>query len=335
MLKYLASAAKAVPAGKTGPLVVVGNESADMDSLCSAVAGAYLYKCAFNRPTVPLFNIPRKDFALRKDIQWLFESVGITSDTMLFKDEVTLSSETPLFLVDHNFPTVQGTVEAIIDHHDLEGAQPDHADPYLREKSGSCVSLIVDYFRERVPESVFDDEAFVHLAMAPILMDTQELTQKTESVDKRSAEFLRSKAPQLDTSALFTKVREMKKSIEGLTALDVLNKDYKQWGKLGISSLPITFEKLLVQLPDLPKAMVEWKAERNLDVCVAMTNGKVKGAWTRQLAIVKPDFDVAKSLPDLQLVFKQEIDGVLFFTQENLAASRKQVAPAFRTFLNI
>lgn len=335
MLKYLASTAKVVPAGRKGALVVIGNESGDMDSLCSAVAGAYLYHCAFNRSTVPLFNIPRSDFRLRSDIQWLFESIGIDVGKILFKEDVNFTSDTPLFLVDHNFPIVKGTVEAVIDHHDIEGTQSENADPYIREKSGSCMSLIINYFRRHVPEAVFQDEALIKLALAPILLDTQNLTQKVEPVDTEVASFLQEKAPQFDSGKLFTKAREMKKSTNGFTGLELLKKDYKQWGPLGISSLPITFEKLLSEFPDLPAAMCQWKAERNLDICVAMTNGKVKGTWTRQLAIVKPEFDVVESFPDLEFELKQEIDGVLFFTQNNLSASRKQVAPAFRHFLNI
>lgn len=335
MLKYLAATAKVAPAGRKGPLVVIGNESGDMDSICSAVVGAYLYNCAFNRTTVPLFNIPRSDFRLRSDIQWLFDSVGIDTNGILFKEDVNFTSDTPLFLVDHNFPIVKGSVEAVVDHHDIEGSQSENADPYIREKSGSCMSLIIDYFCRHVPETVFTDEVLVKLALAPILLDTQNLTQKVEPVDTAIASFLQKKAPKLESGELFTTARQMKKSTKGFTALELLKKDYKQWGALGISSLPVTFEKLLTEFPDLPAAMKQWKAERNLDVCVAMTNGKVKGTWKRQLAIVKPPFDVVESFPSLEFVFKQEIDGVLFFNQKNLSASRKQVAPAFREFLKI
>lgn len=311
---------------------VLGNESADMDSCCSALVAAYLWDC-YAQPkggTLPLINIPRHDLRLRKDICWLFQSTGIEESQLLFRDDVALTPTSKLFLVDHNSPTNPGKVVAVLDHHASEGAQTNPApDPFVLSDCGSCMSLVVSWFRGHLPSDFHWDQPLVTLGLAPLLIDTAALTNaKTRPLDQEVARFLRSLGPIVDD---FNVLKKQKDSVEGFSSVELLRKDYKQWGRLGISSLPKRFVKIMDAFPDLTSAMHQFRREKDIDLLLVAASGKTNGVYGRELAILG-DFDVSM-VPTLKLHASYESNDVIFYDQINSEASRKQIAPEFRRVL--
>lgn len=303
-----------------------------MDSCCSAIVASYLWDC-YAQPeggTLPFIDIPRRDLRLRKDISWLFQQTGIDESQLLFRDDVSLNPTSKLFLVDHNAPTNAGQISAVIDHHAAEGPKSDPTpDPFVLSDSGSCISLVISWFRNRLPENFQWDPTLVALGLAPILIDTSALTNsKTRPVDVDIAEFLRSLNPTVDN---FKVLKSEKDSVEGFSSIDLLKKDYKQWGSLGISSLPKRFAKILGSFPDLTDAMQQFRKEQGIKILLVAASGKVKQEYGRELAILG-DFDVS-NVPMLKLQFLHETNGVKFYDQLNSDASRKQIAPEFRRVL--
>ncbi|KAH6634980.1 hypothetical protein B0J18DRAFT_471981 [Chaetomium sp. MPI-SDFR-AT-0129] len=183
-LQAARNALHAPPSQRPKPLTfVVGNESADLDSLCSAVLFAY-----FRTHTpphtlhIPLSHPPRADLALRPELTAALEPAGLRPDDLLTltdlpswrnhsegkqgveNSDLSLRSEdTQWLLIDHN--TLAGQlasrfadrVVGCIDHHDDEGVVPALRDlppgnPRVIAKCGSCMSLVVDQYR-----SLWDD----------------------------------------------------------------------------------------------------------------------------------------------------------------------------------
>ncbi|KAL2267161.1 hypothetical protein VTJ83DRAFT_4438 [Remersonia thermophila] len=182
---FLAKAKNALasPASqRPSPLTfVIGNESADLDSLCSAVLLAYLRTHTPPHHTlhIPVSNLPRPDLALRPELGAVLGPAGLRPD-----DLITLSDlpprgalrprDTRWLLVDHNAPTgelaeryfsgaaaapgqakgkekEEGAIVGCIDHHDDEGVVPRHlpaGQPRVIERCGSCASLVVEHCRE-------------------------------------------------------------------------------------------------------------------------------------------------------------------------------------------
>jgi len=339
MLKYL----KTVPQLRsTAELIVCGNQSADMDSCCTALMTAYLSTTVDGRPSVPLIQIPRDDLRLRKDIVYVLHSLGIDESWLLFLDDMSLTESSKLFLVDHNAPTVPGEPVAVIDHHAIEDPNVDlsKCSPHRLVKSGSCMSAVVDFYAKNssTGDLFRSDPVMAPLALSPIVQDTGNLTQKVEDTDVEAVKLLRDWNPSLSLFSPFTQFSEMKaekKNLEGLSARDLLRKDYKQWGTIGISSLPKLFNKLAKKNYNIADALEAYAQESHLDVMIGLANGKrgPQEIYTRQLAIWGPNkFDVAAACPDLEL----QLEGVQptlggrqvrFYNQRNTAASRKQVAP--------
>lgn len=151
--------------------LVIGNESADLDSLSSSLIYAYIRSCfpprdAFTPLYIPVTNLPAADLKLRPEFLTVCRHANIELKHLITLDDFpSLASlknklkpeNTKCILVDHN--KLQGTlgevygfrVGGVIDHHDEEHAVPPldtNSEPRVIEKCGSCTSLVVRYCRD-------------------------------------------------------------------------------------------------------------------------------------------------------------------------------------------
>ncbi|KAI9359963.1 hypothetical protein DFJ73DRAFT_656261 [Zopfochytrium polystomum] len=167
-LAKAAASSGVLPAPYKHATFVMGNQSADLDSIVSAISYAFL--CHSRAPTppptlhIPVINIPRRDFALRPDCLHLLShafppSPSPVLPSLVFADDLDLlldaaekdtrSSKTPsVALTDHNrltharLTTLGARVVAVLDHHADEGAHRGTAAPRVVEAVGSATSLV-------------------------------------------------------------------------------------------------------------------------------------------------------------------------------------------------
>ncbi|KAI1302984.1 exopolyphosphatase-like protein [Xylaria venustula] len=161
---------------RTAPLTfVVGNESADLDSLCSALLLAYFHTYAPPRKSIskedahpslhiPICHLERADLSLRPEFAAVLRDAGVASEDVFTLEDVLPSQDnakdkgnnrvlrpedTRWLLVDHNAmtgrlaATFASRVVGCVDHHADENVVPRDAEPRLIEKSGSCASLVL------------------------------------------------------------------------------------------------------------------------------------------------------------------------------------------------
>ncbi|KAI1334864.1 hypothetical protein F5Y15DRAFT_265581 [Xylariaceae sp. FL0016] len=272
---FLATARSAVaapPSKRTTPLTfVVGNESADLDSLCSALLLAYLrthsppYKLH-----VPLCHIPRADLELRPEFTAVLRDAAAAPEDVITLDDVPLfpdadsvqgqdqalrAEDTAWLLVDHNKLTgrlgaVYGErVVGCVDHHADEDAVPRDARPRVITTSGSCASLVVGEGRDawaalrRSDGDGDGDDAGVDarlapLALGPILMDTTNLGDKNKTTghDEAAVTFLEEMVgdKRYERKAFFDRLTALKSDLSGMSIEGVLRKDYKEWRENGV-----------------------------------------------------------------------------------------------------
>jgi len=151
-------------------ILVIGNESADLDSITSSILYAYIrsmYPKANQSRTIhiPVINIPKADIALRPELLKLLPYANLRLEHLITLDDLPalsniderlLPEQTEWILVDHN--VLQGRlgelysnrVVGTIDHHTDEGKVPKGTgnEPRIIHTSGSCTSLVVNYMRE-------------------------------------------------------------------------------------------------------------------------------------------------------------------------------------------
>ncbi|KAL7934275.1 hypothetical protein V8C35DRAFT_302177 [Trichoderma chlorosporum] len=368
------SALAAPSAQRSGPLtLVIGNESADLDSLCSAVVLAYIRSNTSPHTLhIPLSNIPRSDLVLRTEMTAVLQRAGLAPTDILTLSELPdlKPEDTEWFLVDHNALTgdlrkYQSRVIGCIDHHVDENVTSLDIKPRIVEPCGSCMSLIIEESRAvwdafpplETEDVAVEDDKLAKLAMAPILIDTMDLQEehKVKEKDILAVKYLHTKLHphHFHQTKFFEEITEVKEDISQLSFYDIFRKDYKEWEeaglKLGISCVVQDFD-YLVDKAEKPSVFVDelasWAKERKLDVASVMTTTSPGGDFQRHLlvwgitdrgVVAASNFaNVGKSLR-----LEQWKDGLLdgddgkrkAWRQRDLSASRKQVAPLLRDAL--
>lgn len=232
---------------------VTGNQSADMDSVVSAISYAYFYhlKNPSEAPFLPLVNINRDELRLRRDIVLLLKAHSLNEKSLFFLDDVEQltkgnASTLEVVLVDHC--NLQGTlltklyeekrlkVVGIIDHHADEEVFKD-ASPRIIQGNGSCSALVYNYWKAQLGEV---EEELVQLLLGPLLIDTSNMTQKVEEGDVIAfADYekvlnagvvnLNVEGEKSSIDDFYKTLKTAKKDLTLFSFFDILRKDYKQF----------------------------------------------------------------------------------------------------------
>jgi exopolyphosphatase len=279
---------------------------------------------------VPLSNLPRTDLDLRPELRPVLSRANITVGDLVTLSDLPLSSQrvsalepakTRWILVDHN--ALQGElgrvysaqIVGVIDHHDEENQVPKDCgdEPRVITKSGSCTSLVVEYCKEAwddlskssTGEVAAWDRELAHLALAPILIDTNNLkdTSKVTPTDVKAVRYLESRiatsSAKYNRDEYFNEISTAKADIGQLSTPDILRKDYKQWTELGSASLgissvvkPVSF--LIKKAEGKESALLDsirtFAADRKLSLYALMTTSSSEsGGLARELLVLSSD----------------------------------------------
>lgn len=269
---------------------VMGNESADLDSIVSAIAYAHLLdfenRSHPHQLYLPLLNLHREEFFLRKDSLYLFQLLNVSSEDLLFLDDVPLhtllsTDKLRMTLVDHNILNprqefLSVAIERIIDHHKDEGTL------YPLLPSENKLIAVVGSTSTLIAEKLFANKSFLidsQLALfllAPILVDTSNLQspEKTTLRDLLAAETLCSLAVEILPADFYNKLFAAKHDVTGLTPEMLLRKDFKEYldGNLlyGISSFPTTVRWGEEDIPLISPILEEYAKDRKLSLLFVM-----------------------------------------------------------------
>jgi len=367
-----ARASLAPPAANTTPaplplLLIIGNESADLDSVASAVGMAHYYAATTARRAVPVVNVPREDFALRREAVHLFEEAGVEFDALgapvdlVFVDELdeaTLAAA-ELVLCDHNAPTgrlapLGGRVVAVVDHHQDAGRFGDCA---LRrvEPVGSACSICADLLLGAAPP-VELPAALARLLLGAVLLDTINFdagAQRFAPLDRDVAARLgaRALADGESAGAFYELLKRKRCDVGELPTTDLLRMDYKQSEvggvAVGFSSVLLSLQAMAERDSELCGRLRDWCDQRKLALLFVQTMVLDEaGAPNRQVAVYVPSALreglagtvcaalVGSSEPALEL---SEVAApqpaatrgasLRFYEQGNAQASRKIVKP--------
>lgn len=359
---------------------------ADLDSLCSAVVFAYIRTYSTSAKTsqlhIPLSNLPRADLSLRPELQPVLATAQLSPSDLITLSDLPSSpqhkfslrpQDTRWLLVDHNALQAElgflyaSHVVGCIDHHDDEKKVPQESEPRIITKSGSCASLVVQYCREAwdsmAPKSAKDettnwDAELAGLALAPILIDTTNLTSssKVMPVDIEAVDYLEAKIKEVKGSSYnrdqyFKQISDAKQEIGRLSLSDIMRKDYKEWNEagsnLGISSVVKNID-FLAEKAGSDQAFLDtvrqFGEKRKLSIVCIMTTFTKDGKFGRELLVWGLDKAGAKTAQKFEKNAKDSLglqswkDGKLdevdqsgewrrCWVQERVENSRKQVQP--------
>lgn len=342
---------------------VTGNQSADLDSVVSAISYAY-FNFKLNQTFVaPLINIPKQDFQLRRDIKLVLDQQGVTSDLLYFiEDFQAMNSHgvVDLALVDHC--NLQGgiinaniNVNAIIDHHEDEKVFL-QSQPRIIRPCGSCSSLVFNYWYNQLKASQINliGDDIIQLLLAPLIIDTSNMTQKVENDDIEAFKAYQELSSVVNTSinTFYKQIKTAKKDLSGFQIDQVLRKDYKQFEfngiNVGFSSIGKSIDWIFQTYTnkEIQQGLRDICGFYLLDLLIITPSYTVKEQYRREVIIYQVTNTVDNLLNDLHLLqlnddvynmhtFKHRLQdiGLKVKNQQNLSASRKQIVPAVKQVL--
>jgi exopolyphosphatase len=294
--------------------VVMGNESADLDSMVSSVLFAFHLSRRSQVPVIPLFNIPREDFELRLDAKYLFERVGIDVGNIAHLEDLDddrWNRVEGVRLVDHNVladrqESIRDKVVEVIDHHENMHLFSDGVVPQVIELVGSCTSLVLERL-EREQCEIIEDSGIAELALAVILLDTSNLNRGKKKFDELDVNWANrltqianlgefsGNSLQEKRDSFYEILLRMRTDVSLLSSAQLLRKDLKfcSYGsfKLGISAIPISLSDWKKNDPNLGKSLSEFSDKFDLALAVVMTafSDPTTKAFSRELLLFSRD----------------------------------------------
>ena len=252
--------ARASLASSTVPLhLVLGNESADADSLVSALAHALFLsrQQQQSRLVVPILSCPRADYPLRREASVIISRwLGGNASSLFFLDDAPSFAPTAegaaLTLVDHNRRKAKELagwpVASIVDHHFDEGYHPEASrqidfSAATMRGCGSCCSLIaLNLLQQGQGGSL--DAPLAEALLSVISMDTiNMLPSKATELDAAAVagllgvlrgELGEDKAPTV--AGLFSSLNALRSDRQWWLSLEpraALGLDWKSWDLAG------------------------------------------------------------------------------------------------------
>lgn len=267
-----------------------------------------------------------KDLITIKDIREDSSSQLHTTFAVKTQSNSQATSKQDVVLVDHNAPQVPGldsdeltariNVSGVVDHHVDENIVSTGASPRIVKTGiGSCTSLVVRHVQDEglwnAPSQGQDNHvALAKLALAPILIDTANLTatgDKISSIDRDAVKFLESHItlsdPEWDRSSFYEAIQMSKSNkLKLLTMNEILESDYKEWAErpsnmskplnIGIASLVQDLPWLIEHAGSasrLTQSMQSFarQTDHELSILALITKGSgPNGEFRKEMAIV-------------------------------------------------
>lgn len=297
-------------------MYVVGHKIPDSDSICGALAIAYL-KNQIGEPA-----IPARLGELSPETQFILDKFGFEAPEL----KMSYAGES-VYIVDHTEKTQapddidEATVVGVVDHHklgDLTTSTP--LECWIRPVgcSNTIVKMMYDFYGVEIPK------AYAGIMMCAILSDTVIFKSPTcTTADIKCVEALAEIAGIEDYKALGMEMFKVKSAVEGTPVRDLVMRDFKDFdmhGNLvGIGQLEVIDLSVFDTIKaDLANDIIKLKEEGNRHSVMLLLTDIMKEGSLMLIAsddetLITSAYDVSSDNSEVWL------DGVL--------SRKKQVVP--------
>ena len=208
------------------PMYVVGHKIPDSDSICGAIALAYL------KNQIGEAAIPARLGELSPETAFILERFGFEAPE--FKESYAGEE---VYIVDHSELTqapddiAQATIVGIVDHHklgDLTTSTP--LECWIRPVgcSNTVIKMMYDFYNVEIPKDI------AGIMLCAILSDTVIFKSPTcTTADIRCVEALAEIAGVEDFKALGMEMFKVKSAVEGTPVRDLVMRDFKDFNMNG------------------------------------------------------------------------------------------------------
>ena len=258
-----------------GTVYVIGHQSPDSDTVCSAIAYARLLTMLGVNAEAAVTD------KLNNETAYILREAGVKAPPVL-ED----ASGKDIFLVDHSeyAQAAEGMEDAhivgILDHHGVGSVTTGYQIVYEARPIGATATIVwLDYLNYGLEV----DKTTAFVLLGAVLSDTDNLAGSTVTyADKQAVSTLADIAGVEDVDGLARKLHEMSLSYEGMTDEDILFSDYKEYEvsgvKFGIGSVGAIDEKTAEELVGRMKtAMQDGFKTRDVSLMYALVGIRENG----------------------------------------------------------
>ncbi|QEN07866.1 hypothetical protein EXM22_07635 [Oceanispirochaeta crateris] len=330
----------------TENLIIMGNQSADLDSVVSSFSmSAFLTSLNPRIQIFPVIQGHPGDLRLKPEIRALMTHLGIDLKSYHFLSEMEdwPHDAHSIVLMDHNKPDtscLHHKIAGIVDHHEDQGLYQDLS---LREikKTGSCATLVSTFWKTSGLDLPYSQRI---LLAAAIGVDTGYLNpewDKTTVMDYDAYQWL-TRAIQEEDQAFIESLITIKNDLSHLTLADHLKRDFKIFplleGKGGIASIPLEAQRVFSNGFYSHRAITEFCKLQNLKFLLILHT--IDQPFKRELSLYVPpspeERAIRKQIETALVSLKEpgirRADMILhkewqFFSQQDSRVSRKGLTP--------
>jgi exopolyphosphatase len=227
---------------------IIGNQSADLDSIVSSISLAYYKNLKLNDINyLPVLNTTLAILETKDECKYLLDYHQINIKDLIFLNEITFNNElkysnSKMFLVDHNKLDdneanlkFEKYICGVIDHHKDENLFLDDAKTRLIDNTiASNAFLIAEIIKNEINFD-FNEPSLASLLLFAVLADTNNMSPERPRITDRDEilfDYLldNAKSSRVEATAVYDKINELKvNSSNNKTIVEILQNDYKQW----------------------------------------------------------------------------------------------------------
>lgn len=297
-------------------IYVTGHKNPDTDSVTAAIAYAELLKAGGEDA------IPSMQGEMSPETITVLDRFGVSAPEIM-----TDATDKTIALVDHSDLNQApdnlsaDSVVAIIDHHKI-GDVTTNQPIFCCVKPVGCTGTVLKQLYDI--QGVAVDPKVAGLMLSAILSDTVNFKSPTcTDEDKKAVAELKEIAGVADTEELFMEMLKAKSTVEGFSANDLLNRDYKDFdmngNKIGCGQLELaTLDQVAEIRDDLYNAMKEQKAAGGHHTILLMLTDVVKEGT--QLVVLSDDDSLIEG------AFDSKLDGNSMWIP-GMMSRKKQTVP--------
>lgn len=294
---------------------VFGHKSPDTDSVTAAIAYAELMKAKGED------YIPVMQGEANPETAVVLERFGVAMPEMM-----TDAAGKQVALVDHSDLNQapdnlsDGELVAVVDHHKI-GDVTTNSPIFFCNMPVGCTGTVLKVLYDL--DGVAVDPKVAGLMLAAILSDTVNFKSPTcTDADKKAVAELATIAGVTDTDGLFMDMLKAKSAVAGVPAMDLLNRDYKDFDmngkKVGVGQLELAaLDQVADMRGDLMKAMEEMKADGRHSILLMLTDVVKEGT---DLVVLSDEPELVEKAFDAKLA-----DNTMWI--DGMMSRKKQTVP--------
>lgn len=297
-------------------IYVTGHKNPDTDSVTAAIAYAELLKAGGEEA------IPCMQGEMSPETITVLERFGASAPEIM-----TDAGDKTIALVDHSDlgqapdNLDANNVVGIVDHHKI-GDVTTNNPIFCCVKPVGCTGTVLKQLYD--VQGVAVEAKVAGLMLSAILSDTVNFKSPTcTDEDKKAVAELKEIAGVADTDELFMEMLKAKSTVEGFSANDLLNRDYKDFdmngNKIGCGQLELaTLDQVAAIRDDLYNAMKEQKAAGGHHTILLMLTDVVKEGT--ELVVLSDDPSIVEG------AFDSKLDGNSMWIP-GMMSRKKQTVP--------